>query len=175
MKPKQFFVYCPKCGGDLAPTEGNFSVCTKCGFKLFHNVSACVSVILENEQGEVVLAQRARDPGKGEWDLPGGFIEPGEEADIAAKREINEELGVELTDLKLLCTHPDTYLYQGLNIDLMNIFFVGKIGSGELKPADDVADFKFVSKQDLLNHKLWCPSLKLAVEDYLKSVKPPVG
>jgi ADP-ribose pyrophosphatase YjhB (NUDIX family) len=169
MEPKQFFKFCPKCGGELKPEVGNYLTCQKCGFKLFLNVSVAVGLIIENDNNEVLIAKRNYDPGKGQWDLVGGFAEGGEEPQEVAKREAKEELGVEIEILRLLPPHPDTYLYQGLVIPLMNIFYVSKITSGEIKADDDVADFKWVSKSELPNHPLWCPSLKEAVEDYLHS------
>ncbi|MCZ6833928.1 MAG: NUDIX hydrolase [Acidobacteria bacterium] len=53
---------------------------------------------------EVILIRRAGDPGRGSWDIPGGFLEPGETPAAAARREIREELGVELGPLDLLLT-----------------------------------------------------------------------
>lgn len=60
-------------------------------------------VLICREQ-EVILIRRGGDPGRGLWDIPGGFLEPGETPPVAARREIREELGVELGSLDLLLT-----------------------------------------------------------------------
>lgn len=56
-----------------------------------------VAAVLEDAEGRVLLAQRP--PGKqhaGQWEFPGGKIEPGESAFEALRRELREELGVEI-------------------------------------------------------------------------------
>jgi ADP-ribose pyrophosphatase YjhB (NUDIX family) len=45
--------------------------------------------------GRLLLVQRAKDPDKGLWGLPGGMIEEGETPEVAAVRELAEETGVD--------------------------------------------------------------------------------
>ncbi len=59
-----------------------------------------VDVFVFNEHGELLLLQRhSEDLGGGQWGTPGGRIEPGEDPDTAAKRELYEETAIK--DLKL--------------------------------------------------------------------------
>jgi 8-oxo-dGTP diphosphatase len=51
--------------------------------------------VIENNKGEILLLHRDT-PKRKQWELPGGKIEPGESANLAAKREIKEELGIEV-------------------------------------------------------------------------------
>ena len=44
----------------------------------------------------MLLLKRAVDPGFGEWDLPAGYLDPGESFEIAARRETREESGIEV-------------------------------------------------------------------------------
>lgn len=53
------------------------------------------------ERLKVVLIERANDPYKGTWALPGGFVEPDEDLATAAARELHEETGVEAGQAKL--------------------------------------------------------------------------
>lgn len=57
------------------------------------------SVIVVDELGRLLLMERADTGG---WGLPGGFMEPGESFEQAAVREVQEELGIAVTDLSLL-------------------------------------------------------------------------
>jgi ADP-ribose pyrophosphatase YjhB (NUDIX family) len=51
-----------------------------------------------------LLVRRAKAPRAGEWSIPGGAIELGEAIFEAAKREVREETGLDITPLKLLTT-----------------------------------------------------------------------
>lgn len=51
-------------------------------------MAAAVAGLIFNEKGQLLLTIRAKDPGKGLLDLPGGFVDMGENADQALRREI---------------------------------------------------------------------------------------
>ncbi|MFA5328293.1 MAG: NUDIX hydrolase [Prolixibacteraceae bacterium] len=56
--------------------------------------------ILITAQNSVLLIERGREPFKGKWALPGGFIDMNEELIVACRRELEEETGISLTELK---------------------------------------------------------------------------
>src|SRR4051812_35744912 len=57
-----------------------------------------VAAVIFNKSGEFLLAQRpAGKPYAGYWEFPGGKVEPDEAADAALKRELHEELGIDVT------------------------------------------------------------------------------
>jgi 8-oxo-dGTP diphosphatase len=49
-----------------------------------------------HRDGKVLLIKRKFEPNKGRWSLPGGLLEVGEDPEEAAKREVREELGIEV-------------------------------------------------------------------------------
>jgi ADP-ribose pyrophosphatase YjhB (NUDIX family) len=61
-------------------------------------VSAAAVVV--NKQGQVLLLNHVLRPFSG-WGLPGGFLTNGEQPEVAIRREIREETGIELDDLKM--------------------------------------------------------------------------
>jgi ADP-ribose pyrophosphatase YjhB (NUDIX family) len=63
--------------------------------------TASVGVIITNRDEKVLLLEHILRPGSG-WGIPGGFIEHGEQPETAARREIREEAGIELENLKML-------------------------------------------------------------------------
>jgi len=67
-----------------------------------HFKKASDSIVLtgSKEDLKVLLIKRKYDPYKGLWAFPGGFIENGEEADQASKRELLEETGLDLKSSK---------------------------------------------------------------------------
>ncbi|MDP1555729.1 MAG: NUDIX domain-containing protein [Hyphomonas sp.] len=58
---------------------------------------------IRDDQGRLLLIQRLREPEAGAWGLPGGKIDFGEPAMDTARREIAEELGIEIEILGLAC------------------------------------------------------------------------
>ena len=67
-----------------------------------------VAAILHNG-GEYFATQRGYGEFEGMWEFPGGKIEPGESREAALKREIQEELGIDISIGELLCTTEYDY------------------------------------------------------------------
>ena len=90
--------YCPRCGAELATKfEGGRerpACLTKgCGFFHFGDSSiGCGAVVIRD--GKALLIQRGINPGKGTWQVPGGYVEVDEEIHAAVEREVLEEAGV---------------------------------------------------------------------------------
>jgi 8-oxo-dGTP diphosphatase len=63
-------------------------------------------VIFDNA-GRVVLIRRKNEPFKGSYALPGGFVDIGETVEAACRREVQEEVGIELGDLSLIGVYSD--------------------------------------------------------------------
>ena len=59
-----------------------------------------VDAILISKQNSVLLIERGREPYKGKWALPGGFIEMDEPLEVACQRELEEETGIRVGALK---------------------------------------------------------------------------
>jgi len=59
-----------------------------------------VDAILVSPQNSVLLIERGREPFKGKWALPGGFIDMDEELETACRRELEEETGLRVGELK---------------------------------------------------------------------------
>ena len=59
-----------------------------------------VDAILISPEKSVLLIERGREPYKGKWALPGGFIEMDEELEAACRRELLEETGIGVGELK---------------------------------------------------------------------------
>ncbi|MGC0420613.1 NUDIX hydrolase [Embleya sp. AB8] len=57
----------------------------------------CVGAIVLDSEGRVLVVQRAKMPGEGQWSLPGGRVEAGETDAVALAREMLEETGLEVT------------------------------------------------------------------------------
>lgn len=62
--------------------------------------TASAAGIIVNEDGKVLLANHVLRPASG-WGVPGGFLEFGEQSEAAFRREVKEETGIEVHDVKL--------------------------------------------------------------------------
>ena len=67
-----------------------------------------VAAIIQRD-GAYFATQRGYGEFEGMWEFPGGKIEPGESREVALKREIQEELGVNIAIENLLCTTEYDY------------------------------------------------------------------
>ena len=87
------FNHCPKCShGGLAPDSVKSFRCPTCDFVFYLNPAAAVAGLVVNADGDLLVVVRNHEPAKGTWDLPGGFLEPGETCEQGLRREIREEL-----------------------------------------------------------------------------------
>jgi 8-oxo-dGTP diphosphatase len=63
--------------------------------------TASVGVIITNADEKILLLEHILRPGSG-WGIPGGFIEHGEQPEQAVHRELREETGIKLENVKML-------------------------------------------------------------------------
>jgi len=99
---------CPRCAHELEPRGGGHLGCPGCGSSYWANSSPAVSGVLERD-GRILLGRRKIEPRRGYWDLPGGFLEEGEQATEGLRREFREETGLEVEPVELLGAFIDPY------------------------------------------------------------------
>ena len=85
---------------------------------------ACAGVMLVNRDGRVFVGQRL-DSTLEAWQMPQGGIDPGEDAQAAAIRELREETGVSADKVRLIAA-PDEELLYDLPEDLIGKVWKGK-------------------------------------------------
>ena len=81
--------------------------CRQCDFSMYINPSAAVAAFILNENDELLVTVRAKDPAKGTCDLPGGFVDDDESAELALIRELHEELGITVGKAEYLFSLPN--------------------------------------------------------------------
>jgi 8-oxo-dGTP diphosphatase len=55
---------------------------------------SCVGALVHDDEGRLLVVRRAQEPGQGQWSVPGGRVEPGEDDLSAVRREVLEETGL---------------------------------------------------------------------------------
>lgn len=168
--PLKVLKFCPKCGSPAFIASGERSLkCMDCGFHLFINSAAAVAALVANEDGKLLLTTRGVEPGYGRLDLPGGFIDPGESAEEAVKRELTEELGMKVKSLEYICSAPNEYVFSAFSVFTLDMAFrvIPETSSG-LKAMDDILDFKFYAEKEIDYNQIPAPSIQQFVKDFFK-------
>lgn len=169
-----YFKFCPVCGVrlDLKKSQGRkYLSCPACHFIFYQNSKPTASAFITNSKGQLLLVRRAIQPRLGWWDLPGGFLEEGEHPVSGVKREIKEELGCTLKNIKYLGMYPDEYK-QVYRVFTLNIIYTAQIRTGVIKPQDDVGSVKWFSPRNIPWPRLAFPNwMKPAIRDWQKNIK----
>ena len=165
--PAQLFdayAFCPICGaGDLKRSATSLT-CGKCGHREFNNPITAVAVYLFDAQNRVLLIRRAKDPAKGKWAPPGGFLDLNETLEQAAAREILEETGLMLSDLRYLGAFPNNYVYGGYSQPVCDVFFTARTDSSAVKlQQEEVADYQLIELSEIDPDELAFDSMRQAL------------
>ena len=106
-----------------------------------------VAAIIENNDGDILIAKRNSKKSQGGlWEFPGGKIEKNESADDAIKREIKEELNMDIEINKWLIEKRHEYPEKTINLILCSAKWIG----GELDLSEH-EDSKWIKKEDIFN------------------------
>ena len=105
-------------------------------------IKVAAAIILD--EGKIFATQRRYGEFAGDWEFPGGKLEPGESAEAAVVREIKEELGVVVEPLELF----DTVEYDYPNFHLSMDCFICQIKEGRLELREHSAA-KWLTKETL--------------------------
>lgn len=162
------FKYCPNCKSEIK-LSNRLIDCSFCGFHFYVNPAPTNAVILLNDKDEILLVRRKVEPKKGYWDLAGGFVNFDESLEKSVKREIKEELGINLTNFKYFASTADRYFYKGINYYTVCSIFVAKIGRENITPADDVSEIRAFKKNNIPFDRIAFPGVKKNLKKYLSS------
>ena len=167
------FCYCPKCGSShfVEDTEKS-KKCENCGFEYFLNPSAAVAALILNRNGAILIERRKKDPAKGMYDLPGGFVDVRETAENAIVREVMEETSLNVTDAKYLFTQPNVYRYSDFDVHTLDIFFLCTVeDETQMKAADDAAECMWMKPEDIRTEQFGLRSVRQALHIFLETLK----
>jgi ADP-ribose pyrophosphatase YjhB (NUDIX family) len=166
--PSEVFKYCPYCGAGGFRWDGvKLFSCDKCGGRYYVNEAAAVVAIIENGKHELLLTVRGRDPFKGMLDLPGGFVDLGETAENAAKREVKEELNLDIEGLNFFGSFPNRYVYGGIVYFTLDMTFCAKVSDfSSINASDDVESYRFIAVKEINLEAIGLDSIKEVVRQY---------
>lgn len=141
------FIFCPDCGEKLIQKplgdEGDVPFCERCGKPWFEMFSSAVIVLVVNEDGEAALLRQ--DYISTEYrNLVSGYMKPGETAEETARREVQEEIGIEVTELRLVGT------FWFAKKDMLMIGFIGHADNAELTLSSEVDGAEWVAAEEAI-------------------------
>lgn len=160
------FKFCPDCGEKLTTKsfgdEVDVPFCKKCDKAWFEMFSNAVIVLVVNEYGEAALL-RQNYISERYYNLVSGYMKPGETAENTARREVSEEIGIELTDLRLVRT------FWFAKKDLLMIGFIGRANKAEFTLSKEVDGAEWIPAEEAIKlvHPKGSVSYAL-LDEYLK-------
>lgn len=117
-------------------------VCTRCGHVEWQNPKPTASALITRRRDdgavEVLLVRRAQEPFRDHWDCPGGFIDPDEHPEQTVRREMQEELGVEVDVRRFAGIFMDHYGDDGEST--LNVYYEAAIRGGTISPGSDASE-----------------------------------
>lgn len=158
--------FCPQCKAPgLVLHEDKKLYCNACEFTYFHNVAAAVAGII-TVADQLLLIRRASEPGQGKLGLPGGFVDPREDAEQAMRRELEEEIGIHYQGpLTYFGSWANNYHYKNIDYQTQDIYYQIKLSEKPefILAADEVSEVLWVDLEMLELDSLAFASAKKAL------------
>jgi NAD+ diphosphatase len=132
--------FCGRCGAATvnAPAE-RAKLCPQCGLLSFPRLSPAVIMLVQ--RGDEMLLARNRAFAEGFFSVLAGFVEPGEALEEAVAREVREEVGLELRDIRYFGSQPWPFPHS------LMIGFTAHYAGGDLRlQADEIVEAAWYSR-----------------------------
>jgi len=136
-------VFCGRCGAQTRPlTTERARICTACSRITYPRISPAVIVLIK--KGEEVLLARSPGSPPGVFSVIAGFNEPGENLEQTVHREVGEEVGVAVQNLRYFGSEPWPFP------DSLMIGFVADYAGGEIRVDDrEIEDARWFTRDTL--------------------------
>lgn len=122
--------YCNRCGSKNQPKVGERAKeCPRCGFVSFPRISPAIIVLVKRD-GKALLARSGRFK-EGLFSTVAGFVEPGESLEDAVHREVMEETGIDVKNIRYFGSQPWPFP------DSLMVGFTAEYAGGEIKIDDN--------------------------------------
>lgn len=119
---------------------------------------------------KILLVERAKEPLKGFWSIPGGIVETGEKLEEAIRREVREETGLEVDGLSLFEIFerviPDAEGKPEYHYVLID--YLCRRARGTLQAASDVSRVAWVSHEQLSSYRITEGTLGIVEKAFAK-------
>lgn len=135
--------FCGRCGTPSELAEGEMAMrCPACGLLAYPRISPAVMVLVRD--GEKLLLARSPHFKPGVFSALAGFVEPGETLEQCAVREVREEVGIEIANLRYFDSQPWPFPNS-----LMVAFFADYAGGTITPDPAEIAEAAWFSPDEL--------------------------
>ncbi|WP_415906776.1 NAD(+) diphosphatase [Neptuniibacter sp. QD72_48] len=137
------FKYCPRCATELTMDEADLAkVCPSCGHHQYPRLSPCIIVLVR--KGDKCLLAHSSKFKSGRYSTLAGFIEAGESAEHAVEREVMEEVGIKVKNIKYVCSQSWPFPHSFM------LGFMADYSEGEITPdGEEILSADWFSVDDL--------------------------
>lgn len=162
--------FCGRCGSPTERRSAELSrTCTVCGLQHFPRIAPAVIVRVERrvERGDEILLARSPHFAPGVYSTLAGFVEPGESLEDTILREIEEEVGVRVTNLRYFGSQPWPFPHS------LMIGFVADYESGEITPQEgEIEDARWFTVDDLPGLPSQFSIARSLIDEWIRKRKP---
>lgn len=136
--------YCGRCGTATEAAPGERAMrCPSCGLTAFPRLAPAIIVLIERDDGRALLARNVRFP-TAMYSCLAGFVEPGETLEEAVRREVKEEVGVDLADVSYWGSQPWPFPHS------LMLGFQAHYGGGEIVcDGSEIAEARWFARDEL--------------------------
>ncbi|MBP3958539.1 NUDIX domain-containing protein [Gemmata sp. G18] len=166
MRPSEVFTFCPRCAAPRAPENVGQSPlrCAACQFTFYFNPTVAAAAFVSRPDGRALFIRRAHDPAAGKLGIPGGFIDFGETAEEGLRREIREEVGLAVENVRFLMSFPNMYLYRDVTYPVVDLVFTASALAPDTAAAlDGVAGIEWRFPRDVADDELAFDSMRVSI------------
>ena len=174
MRPAELFRFCPRCAAPRpADNVGHTPLtCPACGLHFYFNPTVAGAAFIYRPDGRVLLIRRAKEPSAGKLGVPGGFLDFEESAEEGTRREVREETGLELANLRFVTSAPNLYSYRAVLYPVVDLYFAADaVDPDAAAPLDAVRSVEWRRLADVPDDEMAFPSLRVAAAA-LRAVRP---
>ena len=142
------FTFCPHCGAKLGSVpfgdDGRVPWCKAC-HKPFFDIFPVVAITMVVNEAEEVALLKPKYMSEQYYNFVSGYVQPGEEAELCAAREVQEEIGVQARNVHFVCSHWES------EQQMLLLGFVARATKGDFTLSEEINAAKWVPAAEALN------------------------
>ncbi|MDY7025781.1 MAG: NAD(+) diphosphatase [Pseudomonadota bacterium] len=162
--------FCGRCGSAMQQSLRKCEpakVCTQCGFSVYPRISPCIICLIR--RGDDVLLAKPAGRARNFYSLIAGFIEAGESAEQGVHREVYEEVGLQVKNVRYLLSQSWPFSHS------LMLGFVADYAGGEIQYIDgEIAEADWFALDDLPNLPPKGTVAYQLIQTYLKVSENPI-